>query len=214
MTSLPLRLAAIRTKADAERAVYADLRHIARRLRSRESPGITLRTTGLVHEAYLALQGSDGVSGEARICRGADVPLGLYARAMRNVLVSAARRRRADKRGGGAATVPISDYDVLAGTDSASTEGWAHLTIDLDAAMDRIRRSGPGAHGERLHQVVELKFFCGLEITEIAEATGTSPATVKRDWEKARAMLYDYVSGDVSGDASGDGSNGTISAAS
>ena len=202
MTSLPLRLATIRTKADAERAVYADLRHIARRLRSRESPGITLRTTGLVHEAYLVLQGSDGVSDEARICRGAEVPLGLYARAMRNVLVSAARRRRADKRGGGAATLPISDYDVRAGTDPAGVEGWAHLTVDLDAAMERIRRTEP--NGERLHKVVELKFFGGLEIAEIAAATETSPATVKRDWEKARAKLYTYVTSDASSDASDD----------
>ena len=189
-TTLPPRRRTIRTRADAERAVYADLRQIARRLRSRESPGITLATTGLVHEAYLSLQRSHGTAYE--IEWDAEVSLGLYATAMRNVLVSAARKRRADKRGGGAATVPVSEHDVRAGADPTGVEGWAHLTVDLDAAMERVRRVG-----ERLHRVVELKFFGGLEITEIAAATGTSPATVKRDWEKARALLYAYVSEDT-----------------
>ncbi|OZC01221.1 ECF-type sigma factor [Rubricoccus marinus] len=188
-TTLPPRRRTIRTKADAERAVYADLRQIARRLRSRESPGITLATTGLVHEAYLSLQRSHGAGYE--IGWNAEVSFGLYATAMRNVLVSAARRRRADKRGGGAATVPISEHDVRAGADPTGVEGWAHLTVDLDAAMERVRRAS-----ERLHRVVELKFFAGLEIAEIAGVTGTSPATVKRDWEKARALLYAYVSED------------------
>ena len=180
----------VRTAADVERAVYADLRLIARRLRSRESPGITLATTGLVHEAYLALQrGSTREAGA--IGPSAVDHLGLYARAMRNVLVSAARKRRADKRGGGAPTVPLNDHDVRAGTESADVEGWTHLAVDLDHAMDRLRRVG-----ERLHRVVELKFFAGLEIAEIAAVTGTSPATVKRDWEKARALLYAYVAED------------------
>lgn len=177
----------IRTKADAERAVYADLREIARRLRSRESPGITLATTGLVHEAYLSLQRSHGAAYE--VGWDAGVSLALYATAMRNVLVSEARRRRAEKRGGGAATVPLSEHDVRAGADPTGVEGWAHLAVDLDEAMGRVRRVG-----ERLHRVVELKFFGGLEIAEIAAVTGTSPATVKRDWEKARALLYAYVS--------------------
>lgn len=177
----------IRTAVDAERAVYADLRLIARRLRSRESPGITLATTGLVHEAYLALQ-RGSTRGASDVRRGADVPLGLYARAMRNVLASAGRRRRADKRGGGTRPVPLEDHDVRAGSDPAGVEGWAHLAVDLDRAMDRLRRVGG-----RLHHVVELKFFAGLEIAEIAAVTGTSPATVKRDWEKARALLYTFV---------------------
>ncbi|WP_095516098.1 ECF-type sigma factor [Rubrivirga sp. SAORIC476] len=184
---LPVRSRTLRTEADAQRAVYADLRMIARRLRSRESPGMTLATTGLVHEAYLALQ--RGSAREASdIARGAGVPLGLYARAMRNVLVSAARKRGADKRGGGVRALQLHDHDVRAGADPTGVEGWAHLAVDLDRAMDRLQRAG-----ERLHRVVELKFFAGLEITEIAAVTGTSPATVKRDWEKARALLYAYV---------------------
>ena len=186
-TSFPPRHRTIRTEADAERAVYADLRWIARRLRSREAPGITLATTGLVHEAYLSLQRSHGAAYE--IGWDAEISLALYATAMRNVLVSAARKRRAGKRGGGAATVPLSEHDVRAGADPTGVEGWAHLTVDLDAAMERVRRVG-----DRLHRVVELKFFGGLEIAEIAVVTGTSPATVKRDWEKARALLYAYVS--------------------
>ena len=189
-TTLPARRRTIRTRVEAERAVYSDLRQIARRLRSRESPGITLATTGLVHEAYLSLQRGPGPPREAEWDAG--VSFGLYATAMRHVLVSAGRRRRAEKRGGGAAKVPVSDHDVRAGADAAGVEGRVHLTVDLDAAMERVRRAG-----ERLHRVVELKFFGGLEITEIAAATGTSPATVKRDWEKARALLYAYVSEDA-----------------
>ena len=173
----------IRTALDAEHAVYADLRVMARRLRSREAPGITLGTTGLVHEAYLALQ-RDSTREASAIGRGDAVPLGLYARAMRNVLVSAARKRRAEKRGGGVRALPLSERDVRAGSDPMGAEGWAALAVDLDTAMERLRRVGP--RGERLHRVVELKFFAGLEIAEIAEATGTSPATVKRDWERAR----------------------------
>ena len=186
-TTRPPHRRTIRTSADAERAVHDELRRIARRLRSRESPGITLATTGLVHEAFLSLQRSHGHGAEW----DADVSLGLYATAMRNVLVSAARRRRADKRGGGATTVPISEHDVRAGADPAGVEDWAHLTVDLDTAMERVRLVS-----ERLHRVVELKFFGGFEIAEIAAATRTSPATVKRDWEKARALLYAYVSED------------------
>ena len=198
-TRRTLSVRSIRTALDAERAVYADLRTMARRLRSRESPGTTLGTTGLVHEAYLALQ-RESTREASEIGQRDAVPLGLYARAMRNVLVSAARKRRADKRGGGVRALPLSEHDVRAGSDPMGAEGWAALTVDLDAAIERLRRVGP--RGERLRRVVELKFFAGLEITEIAEATGTSPATVKRDWEKARVLLYAYVSDDaVSGEA-------------
>ena len=185
-TSFPPRHRTIRTKADAERAVYADLRRIARRLRSREAPGITLATTGLVHEAYLSLQRSHGAAYE--VGWDAEISLALYATAMRNVLVSAARKRRAGKRGGGAATVPLSEHDVRAGADPTGVEGWAHLTVDLDAAMERVRRVG-----ERLHRVVELKFYGGLEDTQISETLGVTTRTVRRDWVKAQAHLRVYV---------------------
>ena len=105
--------------------------------------------------------------------------------------MSAARKRGADKRGGGVRAVQLNDHDVCAGSDPTGVEGWAHLAVDLDRAMDRLQRAG-----ERLHRVVELKFFAGLEITEIATVTGTSPATVKRDWEKARVLLYTFVAED------------------
>ena len=164
----------------AEQAVYADLRRAARWLRARERPELTMRTTGLVHEAYLALRRTGTPF--------ADASPDLYVRVMRRVLVDAARRRGRDKRGGGVRPLSLSDRDVPAGGRAREVEERVHLSVDLDAALDRLRRAD-----ERACRVVELKFYGGLEDAQISEALGVTTRTVRRDWVKAQAHLRVYV---------------------
>lgn len=170
-----------RPPEDPVAAVYDDLRAIARRLRRRERDGHTLQTTALVHEALLAVEGSRRA--------GAEMSPALYARAMRNVLVSHARRRLAEKRGAGAEHLPLDDALVASG--AAPDEAWAQTLLDLDAALAALREMSP-----RLHRVVELRYFGGLSVAEVAGALGTGTATVKRDWAKASAWLRCYLRAD------------------
>ena len=167
-------------QALAERAVYADLRRAARWLRARERPELTMRTTGLVHEAYLALQRTGTPF--------ADASPDLYVRAMRRALIDAARRRGRDKRGGGVRPLSLSDRDVPAGGRVREVEDRVHLSVDLDSALDRLRRADA-----RACRVVELKFYGGLEDTQISEALGVTTRTIRRDWVKAQAHLRVYV---------------------
>ena len=167
-------------QALAERAVYADLRRAARWLRARERPELTMRTTGLVHEAYLALQRTGTPF--------ADASPDLYVRAMRRALIDAARRRGRDKRGGGVRPLSLSDRDVPAGDWAREVEDRVHLSVDLDGALDRLRRADA-----RACRVVELKFYAGLEDTQISETLGVTTRTVRRDWVKAQAHLRVYV---------------------
>ncbi len=150
--------------------VYEDLRRLAHRQLGREGGGHTLQTTGLVHEAYLKLSGGSGVGAANRAHF-----LAIAARAMRQVLVDYARRRKADKRGGGVIAVTLDDGE----------QGMAVSTDDMLALDEVLEQLEP-----RQRQVVELRFFGGLEETDIAEALGVSERTVRRDWVKARAWLY------------------------
>ena len=167
-------------QALAERAVYADLRRAARWLRARERPELTMRTTGLVHEAYLALRRTGTPF--------ADASPDLYVRAMRRALIDAARRRGRDKRGGGVRPLSLSDRDVPAGGRAREVEDRVHLSVDLDAALDRLRRADA-----RACRVVELKFYAGLDDAQISETLGVTTRTVRRDWVKAQAHLRVYV---------------------
>lgn len=139
-----------------------------------------MRTTGLVHEAYLALQRTGTPL--------ADASPDLYVRAMRRALIDAARRRGRDKRGGGIRPLSLSDRDVPAGDMAREVEERMHLSIDLDTALDRLRRAD-----ERACRVVELKFYAGLEDSQISETLGVTTRTVRRDWVKAQAHLRVYV---------------------
>jgi RNA polymerase sigma factor (TIGR02999 family) len=150
--------------------VYDDLRRLAHRQLGREGRGHTLQTTGLVHEAYLKLAGGAGVGAANRAHF-----LAIAARAMRQVLVDYARRRKAEKRGGGVVCVTLNDGD----------QGMDVTSDDLLALDDVLEQLEP-----RQRQVVELRFFGGLEEKDIAEALGVSERTVRRDWVKARAWLY------------------------
>ncbi|MEM0962537.1 MAG: sigma-70 family RNA polymerase sigma factor [Bacteroidota bacterium] len=153
--------------------VYDELRQIARaRLRDR-SAGHTLDTSALVHEVYVRLVDATRVTWKDRSHFFA-----LAARAMRFTLVDYARRRTAEKRGGGAVRVTLKD-DL----DGLAEERAADL-VALDDAL-----AGLAAVDARAAQVVECRFFGGLSVEETAEALETSERTVKRDWQKARLWL-------------------------
>ena len=159
--------------------VYDELRGLARARLRRHRPGDTLNTTALVHEAYLRL--ADG-SADGGTPGWADRThfFALAARAMRFVLVDVARERSAQKRGGGTPDLPLTDALHISGPEAD-----AHNLLTLDAALTRL-----AAQSERLAETVEMRFFGGMEHAEIAEATGRSVPTVKRDWRRARAWLY------------------------
>jgi RNA polymerase sigma factor (TIGR02999 family) len=152
--------------------VYQELRLLAARYLRGERPGHTLQPTALAHEVYLRLaRREDGWQGRTHF-------MGVAARAMRSVLVDHARRRKADKRGGGQALVPL-DTSIIMG--SAAPVGFD----DLDRALQDLARLS-----ERQARVVELRYFGGLSIEETAQVLGISPVTVKRDWALARAWLF------------------------
>jgi len=156
--------------------LYDELRRLAH-ARLRRHRGETLNTTALVHEAYLKL-----TAGEAPSFSDRAHFFALAARSMRFVLVDYARERTAQKRGGDQS--PIT-FDERLGGPRTDADVEALDLLTLNDALDRL-----AAASERLAEVVELRFFGGMQHEEIAEATGRSIATVKRDWRRARAWLY------------------------
>ncbi len=160
--------------------VYGELRRLARYALQGESDGHTLRTTALVHEAYLRLVGADVEwEGSGHFRRVA-------ARAMRRVLVDHARKRKNQKRGGGALAMGL---DTLEGVIPAAAP--PQDVLDLDEALERLI-----ALEERKGRAVELHYFGGLSYDEVAEALDVSTATVHRDLRMARAWLYKELRGD------------------
>ena len=158
--------------------VYDELRRLAAAYLRRERPGHTLQPTALVHEAYVRLidQRRADWSNRAQF-------IGLAAVMMRRVLVNHARDRRAEKRGGGAEHVPLT----LAGDSAGGPE---IDVLDLHETLDRL-----AATDDRKARIVELKFFGGLTMDEIAASLGVSVATVEREWKFARAWLYKELAG-------------------
>ena len=152
--------------------VYDELRRLARRHLRRGPRGHTLDTTGLVHEAYLKLAGSDGLKLKDR-----GHLLAVSARAMRQVLVDHARARLRQKRGAGQGALGIDD-DVPA---QATGPEWL---LDLDRILARLR-----ARDEQLVSVFECRFFGGFSEAETAEALGLSLRSVQRAFMRARAWL-------------------------
>lgn len=158
--------------------VYDALRDIAHQRLRAHRPGATLGTTALVHEAYLRLVDGAQVGWQDRAHFYA-----VAARAMRFVLVDYARARTAAKRGGASPNVPLDAVQVAA--DERALD-----VLALADALERLAAVSP-----RLCDVVDYRFFGGLTFDEIAEATGTSVATVKRDWTRARAWLHESMHG-------------------
>jgi RNA polymerase sigma factor (TIGR02999 family) len=153
------------------RAVYATLHEMAARAMSGERDDHTLQPTALVHEAYLKL-----VEGSRATWRNRAHFLAVAARAMRQILVDHARRHRAAKRGLGR---KLTLDEALVGAEAAVLD-----VVALDEALTRLAAQEP-----RCARVVELRFFGGLDVEQTAEALSVSPATVKRDWQFAKAWL-------------------------
>ena len=171
--------------------VYDQLRRIAQQRLAQERPGHTLQATALVHEAYVRLAGAGAAPHEPRV---GDDPssaspghlqswdgrahfFAAAAEAMRRILIEHARAKGRSKRGGGAARLPLSVVDLAEEADPEEI-------LAVDEAIRRLeQRDG------RLAQIVQLRFYAGLNHEETAAIVGASERTVRRDWELARALL-------------------------
>lgn len=153
--------------------VYDDLRRVAHRRLAAERAEHTLSTTAVVHEAYLRL-----VSQATATWRDRAHFFAVAARVIRHVLVDYARARDAEKRGGGALRIPLSED--LEGQEPDTVE-----LLALEEALAELARRDP-----RLEKVVECRFFGGLTMKDTAEAVGVSLRTAERDWQRAKAYLY------------------------
>jgi RNA polymerase sigma factor (TIGR02999 family) len=160
---------------------YDQLRAMAQKQMASERPGHTLQPTALVHEAYLRLVGDK--AGGQWDHRGHF--FAAAAEAMRRILVDHARKRQYAKRGGGAQRISLEETMIV------SPERGANL-IALDEALDKLAAIDP-----RKSKVVELRFFGGLTIDETAEALHISDVTVMRDWNMAKAWLYNSLSNET-----------------
>jgi len=152
--------------------IYDELRRLARGYLRRERPGHTLQPTALVHEAFLRLIDQSQVNWQNRAHF-----FGAAARLMRQILINHAEARRAAKRGGEAERVSLDDVDH-------SAVGREIDLVALNEALTNLERIDP-LQG----RIVELRYFSGLTVEEVAEVMGVSPATVKREWSTARAWL-------------------------
>lgn len=157
--------------------VYDELRRQAARYLRRERPGHTLQTTALIHETYLKLIDQQNVDWQNRAHF-----YGIAAQAMKRILLDYAKARHREKRGGEAENFPLDEARFV-----VSDEKGVDL-IALDEALSRL--AGLDA---RQAGIVELKFFAGLSIEDIAETLQISPATVKREWNSAKAWLHSEI---------------------
>ena len=160
--------------------VHDELRRLARGYMARERPDHTLQASALVNEAYMRLIDLKQMRWQNRAHFFA-----MSARMMRRILVDAARARRNDKRGGGAARISLDDAMLV-----ASDKG--EDLVALDFALSTLETLHP-----RKSQVVELRFFGGLSLEETAEALHVSVDTVKRDWRFAKLWLLSELSNEA-----------------
>jgi RNA polymerase sigma factor (TIGR02999 family) len=155
--------------------VYGELRRRARRQLGRGGRSATLDTSGLVHETYLKLVGSSAVWEDQHHF------FAVAAKAMRSVIVDYARKRTAKKRGGPRHPITLEEGMLRVERDAAEILS-VHQALERLAAVDR-----------RLVELVELRFFAGLSVEETAQLLQVSDRTVKRDWTKARTLLYQLL---------------------
>jgi RNA polymerase sigma-70 factor (ECF subfamily) len=158
--------------------VYDELRRVAHHHLSGQRPEHTLQTTALVNEAYLRLADQTNLQWQNRAHFFA-----VAARAMRQILVSYARSQQAQKRGAGALKVELDEAALVSPEQSREI-------VDLHEALEQL-----STLDSRKAQVVELKYFGGLNYDEIAEVLKISRVTVRRDWEFAKVWLYTELHG-------------------
>lgn len=152
--------------------IYDELRRQARGYLRRERPDHTLQPTALVHEAYLRLIEPQQMNWQNRAHF-----FGIAARLMRQILINHAESRRAAKRGGDTERISLGDVAQLADTQAVDL-------LELHEALRQLEQIDPPQG-----QIVELRYFSGLTIEEVAAVMNLSPATVKREWSTARAWL-------------------------
>ncbi len=160
--------------------VYQELRRLARQYMYDERPEHTLQATALIHEAYLRLVDQRRTQWQSRAHFFA-----VAAQMMRRILVDHARRRAYQKRGGPAVNVPLDDSALVVPERGPQI-------VALDSALERL-----GAIDPRKVRVVELRYFGGLQIQEIADLLGISAVTVTRDWKMAKAWLRQELGRDT-----------------
>lgn len=157
--------------------VYDELRRQASRYLRNERQGHTLQTTALIHEAYLKLIGINQIEWQNR-----NHFFAIASTAMRRILVDYARERKRDKRGGFAENLPLDDALQISANEKSVD------LIALDDALNSLAKMD-----ERQAKVVELKYFSGLSIDEIAEVLGIANSTVRLDWNLAKAWLKQEI---------------------
>lgn len=161
-------------------ALYGELHRLAQSHLYRSGGPITLGATTLIHEAYLSLAQRDGLAFPDR-----NRFLGYASRAMRGLIIGYVRNRTALKRGG---ELTFASMDAIAEAPAAETPEELEA---LDRALDGLAQVDAS-----LAELVDLKFFCGFSIPEIAALRDTSERTVQRDWAKARMLLHDSLLGE------------------
>jgi len=169
----------LQARNDLFAVVYAELTRLAQRKLAREQAFITLDTGGLVHEAYLCLVQQHRLPGGNR-----RMFFAYAAQVMRSVIVDHVRQRNAQKRD--------HRLQVTLRTQHAEELSAAPDVQLLDSALREL-----ATIDRRAHDIVEMRYFGGLSLDEVADALQISPATAKRDWKKARAFLYGALHGNA-----------------
>lgn len=164
--------------------LYPELRRAARGIRAGVRAGDTLRTTALIHEAYIKLAAAQPAGGAP--WQNRKHFLAAAAMAMRQVLIDDARARLSERRGAGVPPLPLDAAEVAT---AATAEPDAEV-VAVGEALERLRALSP-----RLAQVVECRYYAGYTEQETAEALALTERTVRRDWVKARAWLYQSLGG-------------------
>jgi RNA polymerase sigma factor (TIGR02999 family) len=165
-----------RARAELIALIYDELHRMAARYMRSERTNHTLQATALVHEAYLQLSQQQDAIWQNRAHF-----LAVAATTMRSILIDYARARSADKRGGGQPKLSLEESLVFAQSRSAAL-------LALDEALEKLAEFAP-----RESRVVELRYFGGLSVEDVAEVLQVSPKTVKRDWRRAKDWLHGQI---------------------